>query len=268
MTSIKKIGKEVLNTLGWLTFPGLVAAIKYSKNNDDAEEPTVFGATTLFTVLSLWGLNAGYGALFEKEYLNQNKNISITVEPNAAVKHNFKYYATYFSPVARIILIGTSDDKINIKTTSLEAEISNSKTITFDENKGFFLNKETYYTSDFKLSNILRLVEDDSSERYSPKEINKIFKEYENLKQQSEIIKEKALDTGHINKVAELENKLKELEHNYEFGRSRLKNAQIRMDTELTKIVDQLNTEYFAYKNTPMNTAIPGRDYDLSNITK
>jgi hypothetical protein len=267
MTSIKKIGKVALKTLGWLTFPGLEASIDCDHNDDSFDdllpkEVLIFLGVTALTAASVTGLTAGYEKIVNKTYSNMSHSINIKVKPNSSTEHNFWYYATSATPLVRLAMIGTSQDITSIKTNSLEAKLEGKNIITFDKEKGFLLNKEAYYNTNFQIKEYNIWIE------YNQNDINQITSEYENLVKDGSKTREKAINSGNIGIVTELETKLNKLQNDYEFKRSKIKNTQIRVEKELSSMIDQLNKEYFAYKNTPATTAIPGRDYDLSNITK
>jgi hypothetical protein len=119
-----------------------------------------------------------------------------------------------------------------------------------------------YYINDFRIKEGAN----GKSKNYSPKEVKDIFQEYEKLKINNTKIREEALSKGKIDNVAKLEDKITKLQTDYEFKRLELKKAQIKIEKKLTETIDQLNTEYFTYKNAPADTAIIGRDYELKNI--
>jgi hypothetical protein len=278
MTSIKKIGNGALKTLGWLTFPGLIAARKsynekvasgeYTNSEYDDfgdwtyEIPKFLGITAL-SFVSVLGINMGYEKLANKEYSDMSHSINITVKPNSSQGHNFLYYASAICPPVKLALIGTSDDITSIGIDwKLKMQMANKNLIQFDSNNGFSLNKEVYYNNNFKLK------EDDKWVEYKQDKAQKINSEYKKLMKQSLKIKEKVIRNGNVGLITDLENKINKLQGDYEHQRAAIKQKQIEVEKELTEMIDRLNKEYFAYKNAPQDTAIPIRDYDLSNITK
>jgi len=253
----KKIGKGALKTLGWITVPQIMVAAKADpdEEHDGIFEFLTFVGGTAIIAATLWGINKGYGEFVNKEYSDKNKTVSIEVTHHSARDHNFWYGASYVSPLARLALIGTADGVTNIKTKSINIEIENSDVILFDKNNGFSINKEAYYTNNFTLRDGADLG------YYSPSEVTNVFNKYNSLKQKSSELREKALNNGNIGKVAELENRITQLQNDYELKEVKLKKAQMIAERESAEIVSQLNVEYFGYKNAPKDTALIGRDY-------
>jgi len=153
-TKLEKITRTTLKTLMWSVLPGLGAAIEYSisdladnhRRNSDGDLPGEIPIFVIATVLGagvVFGINEGYNALTKKEY--GTKNITIEVKHNDAMNDSFWNYASYASPLVRLAKVGFANDITSIKTDNLEVEIENSKLITFDETRGFTLNKESYY---------------------------------------------------------------------------------------------------------------------------
>jgi len=270
----KKIGKGALKTLGWLTIPGIIAARrdykqkiengKYDDDDDDwiYEAPRFLGITAL-SFVSVLGINTGYEKLVNKEYSNMSHSINITIKPNSSQGHDFWYYASSISPLTKLVLIEASEDVTSIDINyKLQMRMADANLIKFDSNNGFSLNKEVYYNSNFKLK------ENDKWVDYKQDGAKKINSEYKHLIKTSSNIREKVIKNGNVGLITDLENKINKLQGDYEHQRATIKQKQIEVEKVLTEMIEKLNTEYFAYKNIPATTAIPGRDYDLSNITK
>jgi preprotein translocase subunit YajC len=264
-TRLQKIVQKTAYALGYAISPALSKAIKYhgsesrknyynkSENSDTLIfvplEYPIFLLATAMTIGTTIGINAGYNALVKKEY--SAKNITIEIKPDATIKTSFKDLVYYSSPLTKLVQVGLANKITNIKTYRLEIEVENSKIITFDKNSGFTLNKEACYNEDFRIKEGSEWVE------YYPSKIKKINNEYERLKQKSLRIRDKAIESGNVGKISRLEDNI-----------TQLKKTQDKLEKEISDVVSQLNIEYFSYKNAPKDTAIPGRDYDLSNITK
>jgi hypothetical protein len=258
-TTLQKIGKGTLKTLELLTFPGLYAAKKYIMSDFNQEtkrqverhpdqywrpafEYPIFLVATAISAGVVLGINEGYNSLAKTKY--STKNIKIEIKPNTAITDSTYNYASYVSPLIRLVTVGLANDVTSIKKYGLEIEVENSKIITFDKTQGFTLNKEACYTNDFRVKEENKWVE------YHPTKIKHINSDYEKTKKKSERIRNKAIDTGNIGEISELEDKMRELQGNYEYQRLQLKQTQTKLEQEVTDIVNQLNTEYLNYKNT------------------
>jgi len=261
-----KIISKTLEALAWTAVPQIMATIKVDpkeKYPETAGVVTFIGVTAL-TVASVIYSTSIYDKIAHKTYSNQNKNIIVKIDDNKNIRAMGLYQVSCVSPLLRLALINAEENTTRIKNGYVDLEIKNPKIILFEKDNGFSINKENYYNSEIKINSGMS----NSGHTYSPNEVKIVGNKYEHSKQNISKLKEKALNNGSISTVVELENDLNKLQNDYEFKRSELKNAQINVEKELTTIVDQLNIEYFAYKNAPKDTAIPGRDYNLSDIKK
>jgi len=273
-TRLEKIAKGALNTLEYVAFPGLYPAKKFimsdynqrvkkqvERRPDDywrfPFEIPIFLVTTAISAGVLFGINEGYNKLANTKY--STKNIKIEVQPNATIADSTYNYVSYASPLLRLATVELAKDITSIKTYGLEIEVENSKIITFDKKTGFSLNKEACYTNDFRIKEGSKWIE------YHPTEIKKINSDYEKANRKSERIREKAINSGNIGEVIELEDDIRKLRDNYEYQRAQLKGTQNRLEKEITDIVSQLNTEYLNYKNTHATTAIPEHNDNLTH---
>jgi len=266
----KKIKKIAIRALTWAAFPGLAAPTTYYNIQSNKrpsqrkyyyiplEFPIFIGATAL-TVTSLVGMTNLYENKVNKQYNNKSHNISIQTKHNYTAP-GFWNGISYASPIIRALTFETGENSTIIKTDSLEIKLYDADIITFDTNKGFILDKEKYYASKFKVKYGSSWLE------YNQDETKKIAKEYEQIKKENVQIRKKILESGNIGLLTEAESKLSKLQNDYESTRGQIKQTQIKFEKEITQMLDQLNNEYFTYKNAPADTAIPGRDYELSNV--
>jgi hypothetical protein len=258
MTLIKKIGNVALKTLGWTALPEImIARNKFFKGG--AQIP-VFLLSYILTTGVTSGIHAGYTALTAKKY--STKNIQIKIKQNIASETEFKDLLAYASPLTKLVQVGLANDITSIKTYSLEIEVENSNLITFTKSQGFALNTEACYNSNFKIKEGMDWV------KYNPIEVKNIVFDYEKIRKKNERIRERAINTGNIGEISELEDKMAQLQNDYEYKKGQLKKTQNRLEKEVTDIVNRLNTEYLNYIKAPKNTAIPVRDYNLSDIKR
>jgi len=269
----KNIRKGALKTLGWIAAPEIMATTLYNKKYGELHsynpmpEFGIFFLTTALTIGATVGTNKIHDNLVNKDYTT--KNATVEIKHDSESDNIFLDIASYGSPLAKLILMKTSKDITHIKTVDLDIIIENTNVIKFDKTSGYILNKEAYYNNDFLIKDKEEdIFEEHKWTRYHQKELTKINFEYEKLRQESAKIREEALNDGNIGKITALEKNLAKLQEDYEFKRSEIKKTQISVEKKLTNLVDQLNIEYFAYKNAPKDTAIPGRDYNLSDIKK
>jgi len=269
----KTIAKGALKTAGWITSPGVMGIIEYC-NTDDYDfayndsspfaEMGIFLAATAVTMGITFGTTIGYNKLANKEY--STKDIAIEVKHNPNLKHNFWGIASYASPLTTVIMLQYAEDITSIKTSSLEITVENTNIIMFDKEKGFSINKDAY-NSNFTVKKIAKgWGEENDFLTYSPSEVKRIENEYQKLKQKSAKIRENALNSGNIGKISSLKEDINKLKNDYEGKQVQLKKIKLELEKDLTDIINQLNTEYTTYKNEPLDTAIPGRDYNLSDI--
>jgi hypothetical protein len=257
---VEKIGTGMLKTLGWTACPELMIARYEESRGIKGVKVPIFCITSLITMGITFGIHEGYTALTAKKY--STKNIQIEIKKNTTNEATFLDFIAYVSPLTKLIQVGVTNDLTKIKSYNLEVEMESSNLITYTKNQGFSLNKEACYTNDFRIKYENEWIQ------YNLTEIKNITSDYEKIKSKREQIREKAIESGNIGEINKLEDKIIKLQSDYEFKRAQLKQTQNRLEKEMTDIVNKLNTEYLNYKNTPATTAIPGRDYDLSNITK
>jgi hypothetical protein len=267
MTLIKKIGNVALKTLGWTALPEVMMTVAYCKKYSDDNEWTpfpeigVFFLSTAITIGATYGTNKLYESKVNKEY--STKNITIEVKYNASLKDNDNWGPIpYLSPLLGFTLMQTSKDITKIKTKNLTMEIENTNVINFDEINGFTLTKDAYYNNNFRI--LKNFNGDKKWVEYRQNENIEVSAKYEKLKQKIEKIKYSAIKSGNIGKIIALQDSMIKIETNYELKKIELKKTQLILDSKLTDVVNQLNTEYATYMNTPANIAIPKRDYTFT----
>jgi hypothetical protein len=271
MTLIKKIGKVALKTLGWVAVPEVMSVITYCQRDsyDEYDAPLpemgIFVLATAITVGATFGTNKLYDNFTNKRY--STKNITIEVKHNPSLEEENEFFGniSYALPIVRVALMKNAKDITRIKTKNLTMEIENTNIITFDEAKGFSLNKEAYYNDNFRiLKKKGNDFEDPKWIEYNQNENITVGVAYEKIKNKSDKIRDKAIRRGDIGQIIELQDSMIKIENDYEFKKIALKKTQLDLDAKLTDVINQLNTEYATYINTPASTAIPKRDYQFT----
>jgi hypothetical protein len=265
----KTVARGALKTLGWVTIPQLMATIKYSQEYGEFDynpfpEFGIFLGATAITMGATFGANKAYNQLCDKEY--SIKDIKIEVKHDSKLKNDLGGIASYASPLTRLIMLECAKDITYIKTSSLIITTENTNIINFDKNNGFSINKNAYYNNDFILTKITKWGDKEAPIKYAPCEVKKISLAYDKLRQKSVKIRAKALSNGNIGSISSLKENMIKLQKDHEVKQVQLKKIQLEIDKNLTDIVNQLNTEYTNYKNEPLDTAIPVRDYNLSDM--